>query len=54
MRIILRYLLKFVGYIILSAMGILSIALTLAMCDKKYLFTLLDLDEYLKSKKYNE
>ena len=54
MRILLRYLLKFVGYIILSVMGILSIVLTLMMWDKKYVHTLLELDSYFKNKKYNE
>lgn len=54
MRILLRHLLKFVGYIILSVMGLLSIILSLVMWDKKYLYTLLELDEYFKSKKYNE
>ena len=54
MRILLRYLLKFVGNIILSAMGLLSIVLSLIMWDKKYVYTLLELNDYLVSKKYNE
>lgn len=54
MRILLRYLLKFVGYVILSVMGLLSIVLTLVMWDKKYVYILLELENYFKSKKYNE
>lgn len=54
MRILLRYLLKLVGYIILSTMGILSIVLSLIMWDRKYVYTLLELDDYFKNRKYNE
>lgn len=54
MRILFRYLLKFVGCVILSAMGLLSIVLTLVMWDKKYVYTLLELNDYLVNKKYNE